>query len=105
MQIMSINVNNDDFINVNVGINANNVINVNPILYAISLRRDYIKSFNRDTIVLVEKFSLYCKTTDNLSRYNHMYHVTQNMVLPLWRSTASVAQPLLACIFSKNLKA
>jgi hypothetical protein len=45
----------------------------------------------------MEQFPLYCKTTINLSRYNNMCHTIQNMVLPLWQNTASVAQPLLAC--------
>ncbi len=78
MQILAINSNTVNVINVNDGINANNVIYVNPlqftffkckhnISYAINLRRYYIKSCNPNTIVPAEKFPLYCKTTDDLS--------------------------------------
>ncbi len=65
-------------INVNDGINANNVIHVNPlqltffecknnISYALSVRRYYIKSCNCNIVVPAERFPLYCKTTNNLS--------------------------------------
>jgi hypothetical protein len=50
-------------------------------------------SCNCNTRVLVVQFPLYCETTNNLSRYNNMYHTIQNMALPQWQSTASVAQP------------
>ncbi len=71
-------LNNDNVSNVNDGINANNVININSIQftffeckhnisYAISLRRYYIEQCIRDTVVPAEQFPLYCKITNNLS--------------------------------------
>jgi hypothetical protein len=68
MQIMAINLNNVIVINVNDGINANNVIQCN------CLQRCYMESCNRNTVVPAEQFPLYCKTTKNLSRFNDMYH-------------------------------
>jgi hypothetical protein len=70
---MAINLNNVNVIDVNYGTNANDVTPYNllcsnaNITYAISLRRYYIESCNRNTIVPVEQFPLYCKTTNNLS--------------------------------------
>jgi hypothetical protein len=55
MQIMVINFNNVIVINVNNGINANNVI-------LISLQRCFIETCNRNTVVPTELFPLYCKT-------------------------------------------
>jgi hypothetical protein len=52
--------------------------------------------------VPTELFPLYCKATNNLSRYNNMYYTIQNMVLPPWPSTASVVQPLPVC-YSSNI--
>jgi hypothetical protein len=70
MKILAIDLNNVNVINVNDGINANNVININPlkftffackhnISYAISLWRYYIKSCNHNTVVPVESFPLF----------------------------------------------
>jgi hypothetical protein len=86
MQIMAINLNSVNVTNVNDGIDASNVIKINLISYAISLRRyyNYIESCNCNTVVLAEQSPLYCKTTNNLSRYNDTYLTIQNMVLPPW---------------------
>jgi hypothetical protein len=95
MQIMAIDSINLNVIGINDGINANNAI-------LICLRRYYIESCNHNIVVSAEGFPLYCKTTNNLSRYKDMYHTIQNMVLSLWQNTASMAQPLLACPFIKS---
>jgi hypothetical protein len=93
MQNMAINLYNINVINVNDGINANNVI-------LISLWRYYIESYNRNTVVPTEQYPLNCKTTKNLFRYNDTYHTIQNMVLSLWQSTASVFQIKLVALMS-----
>ncbi len=64
MQIMAINSYNVNVINVNVGINGNNVMNVNPISYAISLdSRGIAIKYEDDklvlTIVLVENLHVH----------------------------------------------